>query len=605
MHYLLKFNLIAAWLLAGSALHAQTDLSIVTPGAPKELRESLLGSSLLYQSAQDSVSDTEELLAAAQADYARLLGVLYANARYGGVITIAIDGREAASIPPLDPPARISSINVRIDPGPVYLFSDAQAAPLAPATEMPEGFAAGQPATTTVIRDAATTATEAWRSDGHAKARVAEQSLVARHPDRRFSARLTLAPGPKLTFGQVTVTGNQDVATRRILTIAGIEEGRTFDPAELERAVRRLRRTGSFRSVTVEEADQIGPNDTLPLMIGVVEQTPRRFGFGAEYSTVDGVRLSGFWLHRNLLGGAERFRIEGEVAGLGGETGGTDYNLGVRYERPATPRADVDLFASLEAERLKEPLFSSDSLEFNLGFTRYATDELTVEFGVGALYLETEERISRSALPIARRSTLNLLTLPIGATLDRRDDPLNAKRGIYADLEFTPFYAVSGTDSGARLTFDTRGYKTFGSEGNTTVAARIQLGSLFGPSVVNSPSLYRFYSGGGGTVRGQDYQSLTVTLPSGRETGGRSFLGLSGEVRQQITESIQVVGFADWGYIGSEQFPDFSGESHSGAGLGIRYDTGIGPIRFDVAAPVSGNTSASDFYFYIGIGQAF
>lgn len=596
--------LCLVWLVAGPAL-AQTEIRFSTPGAPKDLRGELLSSSLLFQASRESTQDPEELLAASQADYARLLGVLYANARYGGVISILIDGREAAGIEPLNAPSSVERIVVEISPGPLYLFSEVQAAPLTPATELPEGFTRGLPAGTDSIRAAADAAVQGWRAEGHAKARIADQQITARHAENRISAVLSLAPGPKLSFGAVDVEGNRNVRTRRILTIAGLEEGRVYDPAEIDRALRRLRRTGSFQSVTVSEADAIGANDTLPLTIGVVEQTPRRFGFGAEYSTVEGVRLSGFWLHRNLLGGAERFRVEGEIAGLAGETGGSDYKLGIRYERPATPRADVDLFTSLEISRLKEPLFASDSIDFNIGFTRYATDDLIVEFGIGALYADTEEKFDRSALPIARRSTIGLLTLPLGATLDRRDDPLNAKKGIYADLDLVPFYAFSGTDSGVRLALDTRGYRTFGRDGNVTAAARIQLGSLFGPSLLESPSFYRFSSGGGGTVRGQDYQSLTVSLPGGRETGGRSFLGLSGELRASVTENIDVVGFADWGYIGAESFPDLSGESHAGAGLGLRYNTGIGPIRLDVATPIAGDTPASDFYIYLGIGQAF
>lgn len=601
---ILRFAVFGTWLLSGAAF-AQSDIRIATPGAPEDLRDQLLATSLLFQARDSAASDTEELLAAAQADYARLIGVLYANARYGGVITIRIDGREAAEIPPLNSPKSIRTIEVTVDPGPVYLFSRAEARPLAPGTELPEEFRVGEPASTDLIRDAAAAAVLGWREDGHAKARVSDQSITARHAEDRVSALLSLAPGPRLTFGSVTVKGNQDVRTARILKIAGLEEGRVYHPEEIDRALKRLRRTGSFRSVTVEEAEAIGPNDTLPLTIGVDEQTPRRFGFGAEYSTIEGVRLTGFWLHRNFLGGAERFRVEGEVGGLAGETGGTDYSLGARYERPATPRADVDLFTSLEIASTEEPLYSSDSIDFNLGFTRYATDELIVEFGVGAIYAETAEKIDRSALPIARRSKLGLLTLPLSATLDRRDDPLNAKKGIFADVDLVPFYAVSGTDSGARLSFDTRGYKTFGSDENITAAARIQLGSLFGPSLENSPSFYRFYSGGGGTVRGQDYQSLTVELPGGRQTGGRSFLGLSGELRTSVTESIDVVGFFDWGYVGTESFPDLSGESHSGAGIGLRYNTGIGPIRLDVATPVSGDTPASGLYLYLGIGQAF
>ena len=132
----------------------------------------------------------------------------------------------------------------------------------------------------------------------------------------------------------------------------------------------------------------------------------------------------------------------------------------------------------------------------------------------------------------------------------------------------------------------------------------MQLGALFGPSLEESPPFYRFFSGGGGTVRGQGYQSLALDV-GGESVGGRSFLGLSGEVRGDITENIQLVGFADWGYIGAESFPDFTGASHAGAGIGVRYNTGIGPIRLDVAVPVSGDTDSSSFYIYVGIGQAF
>ena len=137
-----------------------------------------------------------------------------------------------------------------------------------------------------------------------------------------------------------------------------------------------------------------------------------------------------------------------------------------------------------------------------------------------------------------------------------------------------------------------------------TFAGRLQLGSLFGPSLADSPPFYRFFSGGGGTVRGQGYQSLALDV-GGKTTGGRRFLGPSGENRGDPTENLQLVGFADWGYVGAESFPDFTGESHAGAGIGIRYKTGIGPIRLDLATPVSGDTDGSSIYIYIGIGQAF
>lgn len=589
--------LLGAWLVMGQAALAQTSIKFATPGASKDLRRSLLGSSLLFQATKENLTDPEELLAAAQADYGRLLGVLYENAHYGGVITILVDGVEAASIAPLAAPSRIARIDVQVAPGPVYRFGQSTVRPLARRTELPEDFAVGSPASTDIIRQAADAAVDGWRAEGHAKASVAEQRLVARHADRKFLADIVIEPGPKLTFGRVSVVGNRAVRSRRILTIAGIPEGRTFDPKEVERATRRLRRTGSFRSVTVEEAAVVAPGDTLPLTLSVSEQTPRRFGFGAEYSTVEGIALSAFWLHRNLLGGAERFRVDGEIAGLGGETGGIDYRAGVRFERPATPRADVDLFTSLEFEQLDEPDFRSNTAEFQLGFTRYATDDLVVNFGLGYLYSDVTDNFGQE--------TYSLITLPLGATYERRDNALNPKDGYFIDLEMTPFHGLSGTTDGIQTVLDMRGYESFGTDDRLTFAARIQLGSLFGPDLLESPPIYRFFSGGGGTVRGQDYQSLAIDLGGGQRSGGRSFLGLSGEIRQSVTENIEVVGFFDWGYIGSEAFPDLSGDSHSGAGLGLRYNTGIGPIRLDVATPISGDTPASNFYIYVGIGQAF
>ncbi len=586
---------VFVFLACSAPVGAETRIQFAAPGASDDLRDALRGASLVVAAGEDA--SAQDLLAAARAEYAQLLGVLYDQAYYGGVILIRVDGREAASIPPLSVPEEIDLIQVQVRAGPLYRFREARVAPLPAGTELPEDFRAGARAGTGTMRDAAAAGIAAWRAVGHAKAEIGSQDIVAEHARRQVSTRIGLAPGPLLTFGDVAVEGNEDVRTSRIRTIAGATEGltrgRVFDPEEVDRAAARLRRTGSFRSVTIEEAPDIAPDGTLPLTINVVEATPRRFGFGAEYSTTEGVRLSGFWLHRNFLGGAERFRVEGAIAGLGGETGGIDYDLGLRFERPATPRADVDLFTELKFEALDEPDFTSDTIEFSTGLTRYATDTLTLEFGLGYYYSETDDAFEQEIY--------QLFTVPMAAELDRRNDTLDPTEGYYIDLELMPFAGIAGTSNGALVELDTRAYR---SVDGLTFAGRLQLGSLFGPSLAESPPFFRFFSGGGGTVRGQGYQSLALDL-GGNRTGGRSFLGLSGELRRDITDEIQLVGFADWGYIGSEAFPDFTGESHAGAGIGVRYKTGIGPIRLDLATPVSGDGDGSSLYIYVGIGQAF
>ena len=118
------------------------------------------------------------------------------------------------------------------------------------------------------------------------------------------------------------------------------------------------------------------------------------------------------------------------------------------------------------------------------------------------------------------------------------------------------------------------------------------------------PPDWLFFSGGAGTVRGQSFQSLGA-LQGGVETGGRSFAGASLELRQDLFGAFGAVAFADIGYVGADALWQDAGDWHAGAGLGLRYDTPVGPIRLDLATPVAGTGASGDLHLYIVIGQAF
>lgn len=587
---------LAAWIGAVPAMAA--DLTITGIADDSDLYDEISGGSLLVeQTAEDADPSTQELLAAAHADYARLLAVLYDAGYFGPVIQITLDGIDAASIPPVQPPKVIDKVVIAVETGPKFRFGQTRIAPIAPGTELPEEFAPGQTASLSVLKDTVSAGVSGWRDQGHAKAELARQELTARHDERQINADLTLAPGPRLRFGALSVVGDSDVRRARILEIAGLPTGTVFSPEALRLATQRLRRSGAFAAVALTEADRPTADGRLPITAKVTDAPKRRFGFGAELSSLEGLTLSTFWMHRNLLGGAERLRLEAEVEGIGGNSGGEDYRLSARFERPATFNADTDFYALAKIEQLDEVNFFSRQLDLEAGIERIASEERSYTLGVGLRKAETRDAFGTDQY--------TLLTLPLGATFDYRDNALNAKDGYYARVSLTPFVALDGADNGLRSYADLRGYRTFGEARPVTLALRGQLGSVYGPDLSEAPADYLFYSGGGGTVRGQPYQALGVELGGGAVVGGRSFLGLSAEARVGVTEKIGVVGFVDAGYIGAEQFYDGSGEWHSGAGLGLRYDTGIGPIRLDVAVPTSGPEVNEDFQVYIGIGQAF
>nr|WP_037968214.1 BamA/TamA family outer membrane protein [Sulfitobacter guttiformis] len=581
--------------LAASAHAAEVTLSGI---ADEDLEAKMRGGSLLVEQTllEENPPSTAEILAAAQADYKRLLAVLYDNGHFAGAITISVDGREAADIPAVQPPASISSVIIRVDAGPTFLFGRASIAPLAPETELPEEFGTGQTASLGVLTETVSAGVNGWRAQGHAKAVLSKQELSADHPARLINAELELTPGPRLRFGPLVLTGQSDVRAQRILDIAGLPEGEVFSPEEIRLSTERLRRTGAFNAVALTEADDIGPGDTLAVNAQITDAPKRRLGFGAELSTIEGLTVSAFWMHRNLLGGAERLRFDAEISGIGGNSGGTDYRLGARFERPATFNEDTDFYALALLEQLDEVSFFSRQLDLEAGIKRIASAERTYTRGLGLRTAQTRDAFGER--------NYTLLTLPLSAEFDYRDDRLDAKDGYYLKANATPFVSITGSDNGLRSFIDARGYKTFGTARPVTLALRGQFGSVYGPDLSRAPADYLFYSGGGGTVRGQDYQSLGV--PVGTETtGGRSFVGVSAEVRATVTDSIGVVLFADAGYIGEEEFFDGSGTWHSGAGLGLRYKTAIGPIRLDVAAPTSGPDAADSVQVYIGIGQSF
>lgn len=575
---------------------AAPKVSFQTPGTPSSLSDMLKGASLLTGLADEA--DAQEVFAAARADYARLIGVLYDQGYYSGVISIRIDGREVAGIAPLDAPEQIGSVAVQVDPGPLFHFSRAEIAPLAPKTALPSGYVAGAVARSGVIAEAATEGVKSWREAGYAKARVAGQSIVADHRAEALAADIRLSSGPLSYFGTLHTSGNQRLRTKRLAEIAGYPSGKRFSPERLEEVRARLRRTGIFSSATLTEAETLRDGNLLDSNLAVVEAKRRRMGFGAELSSLDGVTLSGYWLHRNLLGGGEKLRIEGEVAGLGGTTGGTDYSLGARLDRPATFTPDTSAFLEAALSQKNEVDYTQKGFNFGFGLAHIFNPRLSGEAELQYEWSQIEES--------AGRTIFRQVSLPLGLTWDNRDLPADATRGYYGDLEVMPFYGLGGTGSGARVAGDFRTYRAFGANDRFVLAGRVQVGGVFGARLGETPRDYLFYSGGGGTVRGQPYQSLGVNIlrAGSQHTGGTRFFGFSGELRAGITEKIGAVAFYDTGFVSADDFFSSGGAWHSGAGLGVRYKTPIGPIRLDVAAPVDGNTG-NGVQVYLGIGQAF
>ena len=593
---------VATAILSLAALQAQAldRLDIAVAGGSEDLTEAVNEASMVKSLQAQGQTDPQDLLAAARSDYARILAALYAKGYYSVDISIRIDGREAAAIPALEAPRAISVISVDVDPGQPFRFGVAKVAPLAPGTELPQTFQRGAVAESGAVRTAVNVAISAWRETGHAKAFVTADEVLADHASRRIDADVQLDPGPRLRFGRMEIVGEERMREARIRKIAGLPEGETFSETELRRAESRLRRTGIFASVALTEDDQITAPDLLGTTATVVEQKPRRYSLGVEVASLDGVSLSASWLHRNLLGGGERLAVKGDVTNIGSGQSGIDYGLEVTLDRPATLTPDTSAGLILSYSHEDEIDYTLDTLSFGLRFSHVFSEQLTARLGLTYDYQDGRDP--------GGAFTFRNLSLPIGVTWDRRDVANNPTTGFYLDATAKPFAGFGTTGSGLRTTLDARGFRSVGEPGRLVFAARVQAGAVLGSDLLKTPRDDLFFSGGGGTVRGQPYRSLGVSVTRGFGPqfliGGRYFLAGSLELRAKVSDKLGVVGFVDWGSIGIDGFSGALSESHAGAGLGLRYDTGLGPIRFDVAAPISG-TTGDGVQFYVGLGQSF
>ncbi len=574
------------WLCAGAAL-AQ---SVSVAGDHDDLKDTLTAAARVLSLEEGATRG--DAIAAAQGDYQRLIAVLYAEGYFGPTVSISLAGREAADLSILRPPAVIQPVQIRVDPGPRFRFGQATVSPLPDGTLLPETFRKGRTARTARIRSAAQAGVEAWQNASHAKARVAGSQITARHDERRLDVAVQIEPGPALRFGRLVVPGNSAVRAERLRKIAGLPEGEPFHPERLRRTSQRLVETGAFRSVVVEEAEQPNPDGTLDYTLSVQDATPRRIGFGAEMSSAEGLSVEAFWMHRNIFGGAERLRFDLDIDGIGGGSGGEDYRLGVTLAVPGFRRPDDTLTYSLLAERLNEPTYDSRIFEASIRRSRRIDERLSAYLGAGL-------RTSRTRDAFGARSFRHL-TFDAGGIWDARDDQLTPRGGHYVGLGLRPFIGLQDSESGFRLTSDLRAYRALGER--TVLAGRLQLGAVLGPSLEDTPPEFLFLSGGGGTVRGQEFQSLSISLPQGA-VGGRSFVGLSAELRRDLGNNLGLNAFLDYGYIAAGS--DFrSGKDHVGIGIGARYQTSLGAVRIDLATQANGD-SFSDPFLYIGLGEAF
>lgn len=582
---------------------------------PEEgVKRAVQNASALWTNRDDPASGKAGLISRAKGDYRRLLAALYNAGYYGGEISITLAGREAADLTLAVDFPRPVPVVITIQAGPAFTFG-----PLAMVNPPPRtaarrqrgptlesiGFQTGQPARATVIDRASALSVAQWRDKGHAKARAVDSDVVANHVDNRLDVTLAFDPGPEVCYGPLAVVGRTRVDHDFIKFMTDLPEGKRFNASEIQDSQARLGRLGVFRSFRVEEGEVVGPDCAMPLTARMDDRAPRTIGFGGTLSTLDGLGVEAYWVHRNLFGRAERLRFDAGISGLGvaATPDDLDYTLGVAFTKPGVARPDTNFVTGALARQLDFDTYRERSVSGWIGFTQQFGNRLTGDLAANASRARYEDVFG------TRHFTIYGLVGNIA--YDDRNDPLNATRGYFVAAMAQPFYEAVYNHPAIRGTIEGRVYHSLVGLDRFVLAGRAKFGTYWGPSAAESPPDLLYFAGGGGSVRGYAYRSIGVEIPNVNDSGesgvvgGRGLFEASAEARFRINDRWGAAGFVDSGLV--TENPKLSGNTdlRFGVGGGIRYFTGLGPLRVDLATPVDRRPGDSWIALYIGIGQAF
>ena len=562
----------------------------------------------LWRGRDKAVGGSAGLISRAKGDYRRILAGLYSEGFYAGEISITINASQAVDLNPGTDLPQNSVVSVDVNSGNLYRFGKFDIINPAPealdendVVEKPKSLQnqPGDIARANQVRITSKLAIEEWRQQGYPKAQISDQDIKALHAERKLNVRLGLEPGPRATYGNVIIQGAKKVDPEFIAYMTGLNRGDEYDPDDIERAKKRLDKLDVFSVRKIDEDAGITDQGELPLTVIVDEKKQRRIGLGATVSTTDGAGFEAYWLHRNLFGKAERLRLEAEIGGIGETFEGDelDYRLGATLTKPGVFIPDTDWVTNIFAQREFNDTFEGETAGGSSVLTHLYSDKITFSGGGFVEYSRFEDAFGeRDFFSAGLIGTV---------TYDGRDSKLDPTKGFYARFEAKPFHEFEFENTGARLDAEFRGYLAIDEEAETVLAGRIKLGSLVGLDRDESPTNFLYFAGGGGSVRGFGFKNIGVIEANNDITGGRSLFETSFEVRQRLTDTIGIVGFVDAGTVSADSFIDFSQDLRVSAGAGLRYYTGLGPIRLDVAIPLNPQSGDPDFGIFAGIGQAF
>jgi translocation and assembly module TamA len=375
---------------------------------------------------------------------------------------------------------------------------------------------------------------------------------------------LVFRSGVRYRLGEVSFKEGHGFEEQLLEQFVRFEPGEIYHADKVARLSGDLSNSGYFSGVDIDASPGKAEDGVIPVSVDLTTRPPRSVAAGVGFSTDVGPRFSGNWREHWI-------NPMGHRRGAQTELSAPRQNVGAWYELPLDP-----------------PM--TDSIRLSAGYQREDIED--VESELLTLGQQWKHQLDNGWLQVASirwegerfrigdddPEQSSLLLPGLGYSKLQADSPLDPSRGYRIQFDVTGSHraVISDVDI-LHANVLVKGLYTLAD--NHRFLSRFQFGGVATNRFSDVPPSLRFFAGGDQTVRGYGYETLSPRNSEDVAIGGRYLMVGSVEYQYEFTENWRVAAFVDEG----NAMDDLSDPLATGAGVGIRWISPVGPLRLDVA----------------------
>jgi outer membrane protein assembly complex protein YaeT len=445
-------------------------------------------------------------------------------------------------------------------------------------------------ATAANLREIREGSAKSMRDEGY---QFAKAFLDAEHNQGRSDLVLTLEPGAQYRLRRTRLTGMEDTDLSRVRRYFDRFSGESYDETRISSFRNTLLSTGAFDSVD-RERNILEEERAIDITLHLNEGKPKGISYYAGAGSLEGFILGASYYDRNFLNKLYNLNIATEYSGIGflGEVSITDPFL-FGYKIRATPRAYILRNSFDEYSKLESGL----GLTLSRELTRRQTLELVAELSYAAV---RGEDLAKEALG---ETDYFLSVIGLNYLYDGRDSSVSPSKGFFGRLG-ADLGNVAGNQPNSFIRFKGQAAYHLPLNDKSALAFNVETGFLTSTDDDELPVDLRYFLGGSDSVRSFPDRDLGPEF-DGTARGGQAYWFANMEYVRKIAGPVYGVAFLDAGALERDisSFPSF--DPKYAAGLGLRLDLPIGPVRLEYGHALNPEGGDPNGAFHFAIGASF